>query len=57
MEYMADRFDFKHEHKTWTPEDQMRYEKGMIYFKVKLGALVFLGAILLFIVGTRLLGF
>jgi len=50
-------FNINHEHKTWTPEDRLRYEKEMVFFRLKIAGVIFVVAMaLLFTFGRLLVG-
>jgi hypothetical protein len=49
-----DHLNISHEHKTWTPEDLLYYEKQMVYFRLKISGIVFGAALLLLLILSKI---
>jgi len=39
--------NINHQHKTWTPDDRIKYEKAMIMYRIKISACLVLGTAVL----------
>jgi hypothetical protein len=49
-----DHLNINHEHKTWTPQDRIYYEKQMVFFRLKIGGIIFGAALLLVLVLSKI---